>query len=34
MGEPHQVDIRLDGVLIKRLTIGGLVSTTTRRAIL
>jgi hypothetical protein len=23
MGEPHQVDIRLDGVLIKRFTVGG-----------
>jgi len=23
MGEPHQVDIRLDGVLVKRFTIGG-----------
>ena len=23
MGEPHQIDIRLDGVLLKRFTVGG-----------
>ena len=23
MGEPHQIDVRLDGALIKRFTIGG-----------
>ena len=23
MGEPHQIDIRLDGALVKRFTIGG-----------
>ena len=23
MGEPHQIDVRLDGVLIKRFTVGG-----------
>ena len=23
MGEPHQIDVRLDGVLLKRFTVGG-----------
>ena len=23
MGEPHQIDVRLDGTLLKRFTIGG-----------